>query len=59
MKTTRFRQSRVAMLIDLALMPFLIPYSILAHGLPDVWRELRKYPKNFRDDWKGRGWMKG
>ena len=43
----RFRQSRTAMLIDLALLPILIPLSIIKDGIPEVCKEIIRFPKRF------------
>lgn len=54
---SRFRQSRVALLIDLALLPLSTVGAILRAGVPAVCREVRNYPKYFANNWKGASWL--
>jgi len=53
----RFRESRIAILIDLLLLPVLIPVGILIGGIPDAWQELKNLPSSLKTNWKGRHWI--
>ena len=57
----RFRQSRCALLIDLILVltGITIIKGILIGGFPAVWHELKRYPSDFKRNWKTAGWFKG
>lgn len=52
-----FRRSRIAMLIDLILLPIGIIKGVLIGGVPAVCQELKRLPKDFVNNWKGRGWF--
>lgn len=52
-----FRQSRVALILDLALLPLGVVIGILRGGVPDVVRELMDYPRSFKTHWNETGWF--
>lgn len=52
-----FRRSRVAMLIDLALLPLGIVKGVLLGGVPAVCEELRRWPRDFVRNWRAAGWI--
>jgi hypothetical protein len=54
---SRFRGSRIAMLIDAALLPLGILKGILIGGVPSVYQELREWPNYFFREWRNRGWI--
>lgn len=54
-----FRRSRVAMILDILLIPLIIPLAILREGVPSTIRAFRSYYGAFFKTWKTRGWFKG
>jgi DNA-directed RNA polymerase subunit RPC12/RpoP len=54
-----FRQSRVAMILDVVLLPIGIVKGILVGGIHDMYRELVEMPSRFRSNWRVAGWFGG
>ena len=52
-----FRQSRVALILDLALLPLGVVIGILRGGVPAVMRELMDYHRHFKRHWNETGWI--
>ena len=52
----RFRGSRGGLVLNLVLMPGLIPASILWHGIPETIEGLRNFPDFVRAQWKETTW---
>lgn len=52
-----FRQSRLAMLIDIALLPLGFFRAVLLAGLRAAVNDLLAFPSYVRKNWPGRHWI--
>lgn len=52
----RFRRSRWALLLNVVLLPVLIPISVIWHGLPKTWEGLLDAPRFVIECWKEATW---
>jgi len=52
------KRTRIALIIDILLLPVLIPCAILWEGLPSVWHDLKELPKVIGDEWRRYDWWR-
>lgn len=52
----RFRRSRWALLLNAALIPAFVPFSVLWYGIPETFRDLLDAPRFFMDCWEEATW---
>lgn len=52
-----FRRSRVALLIDMLLLPLSLVVAVILHGVLPVWWQIRDLPRDVVFQWKQASWF--